>query len=360
MRKEIAFYADEFMDKLNIAMVGIGRRGSTGWLPVINALEDQVKLVAVCNTGAPRGEEMASKYQVNWFKNVEKMLDETRPDIVSIAVTPSQTHIVAKSVLERGISLITETPIASALSDADMMIDLAKQSGAKIEVAENLYRAPQERLKRQLILDGVFGKVWRAQNDNRTHNYHAVSLIRSYIGFDEPIENVIGVNGDFPVENHLFRGNPINRERTSHAIIKFSNGAWGFHNFSSLTFGSPLRNRSSTFFFAERGMGWDNELIIYEDEAKAKTLKIERISCHIDGVEVLDKLIAGEFVWDNPFKKYKLSEGQVSLASELMSLVKAVRDNVEPEYGALNGRLDREVDLAINKSHSEGNIPVKI
>jgi hypothetical protein len=107
-------------------------------------------------------------------------------------------------------------------------------------------------------------------------------------------------------------------------------------------------------------MGWDNELIIYEDETKARTLKIERINCHIDGVEVLDKLIAGEFVWDNPFKKYKISEGQLSIASELMSLVKAVRDKVEPEYGAINGRLDRAVDLAINKSHSEGNVPIKI
>jgi predicted dehydrogenase len=74
-------------------------------------------------------------------------------------------------ILERGISLVTETPIAARLNQADAMIAKAKETGAKLEVAENLYRVPQERLKRKMILESVFGQVWRAQNDNRTAVY---------------------------------------------------------------------------------------------------------------------------------------------------------------------------------------------
>jgi len=348
------------MDKLKIAMIGAGRRAAGGWLPIIDTFNDQLELVAVCNTGNPCGEEAANKYKTTWYTNLNKMLDKEKTDVVAIAVNPANTYGVAMPILERGISLVTETPIAAKLEQADEMIAKAKQTGAKLEVAENLYRVPHERLKRKMIIDGVFGKVWRGQNDNRTHNYHAVSLIRSYIGFDVPIVSVIGVQGEFPVAEHLYRGRPTNRERSRHAIIKFANGALGLHSFTSLSFGSPLRGRSSTFFYAERGMGWDNELVLLAGEDENRTLQIERVTCEVDGHKVLDKMTAGEFEWDNPFTEYKLSDGQISIASELMSIVEAVRDDKEPEYGAINGRIDREVDLAISRSHEQGNIPVQL
>lgn len=348
------------MDRLKIAMVGAGRRAAGGWLPVLDAFDDQLKLVAVCNTGNPRGEEAASKYHTRWYTNIEQMLDKEKPDLVAIAVNPVNTFDVAMPILERGISLVTETPIAAKLDQADAMIAKAQETGAKLEVAENLYRVPRERLKRKMIIEGAFGQVWRAQNDNRTHNYHAVSLIRSYIGFDVPIVSVIGVQGQFPTAHHLYRGQSTDQERSRHAILKFANGALGFHSFTSLSFGSPLRGRSSTFFYAERGMGWDNELILLDGESENRTLQIERVTCEVDGRQVLDKMIAGEFAWNNPFTSYKLSDGQISIASELMSVVEAVRDDKEPEYGAVNGRIDREVDLAISRSHQQRNVPVML
>ncbi|MFC1717566.1 Gfo/Idh/MocA family protein, partial [Candidatus Poribacteria bacterium] len=131
------------MDKLNVAVVGAGRRAGGSWLPAINTMNDQLNLLAVCNTGAPRGEEQAKKYDVNWYSDIEKMLDKEKPDFVAIIINPGQTHIVAKAVLERGISMITETPVASTLEDADMLISLAEEKGAHIEVAENLYRMPR-------------------------------------------------------------------------------------------------------------------------------------------------------------------------------------------------------------------------
>ncbi|MBI1927268.1 Gfo/Idh/MocA family oxidoreductase [Candidatus Poribacteria bacterium] len=348
------------MEKLKIAMVGAGRRGAGGWLPVIAAFDDQLSLVGVCNRGNPRGEEAADQYHTRWYTHLEQMLDMEKPEVVAIAVNPAQTYEVAMPILERGISLVTETPVAAQLEQADAIIAQAQETGAKLEVAENLYRVPQERLKRQMILEGVFGKVWRGQNDNRTHNYHAVSLIRSYIGFDVPIVSVIGVQGEFSTAPHLYRGQPTEKERSRHASFKFANGALGFHSFSSLSFGSPLRGRSSTFFYAERGMGWDNELILLTGESENRSLRIERVTCEVDGQQILDKMVAGEFVWDNPFTAYKLSDGQISIASELMSIVEAVRDDKDPEYGALNGRIDREVDLAISRSHEQGSVPIQL
>jgi len=351
------------MDKLNVAVVGAGRRAAGAWLPTIDIMKDQLNLVAICNTGASRGEEQANKYGVRWYKNVDQMLDKERLDFIAIVINPAQTYIVAKSILERGISYITETPVAANISDADMLIELAKTKGAYIEVAENLYRMPSERIKRELILHGIFGRIWRGHNNSLTHNYHAVSLIRSYIGFDVPIKRVIGIEGNFHVEPHDYRGAMTDNEYTRHETYFFENGALGFSHFTGLTWGSPLRGISSTEFYGEKGNAVGDKIFVLEDKKTKKAINIQRLTCNVDGMDVLDKLVADtnpEIIWDNPFKSYKINDGLVTIASELASIIRSVREKTDPEYGAINGRIDRQVDLAISESHSNGNVPVDI
>ena len=81
---------EHFMDKLNVAVVGAGRRAAGSWIPAIATMDDQLNLLAVCNTGAPRGEEQANKYGVNWYSDIEKMLDSEKPDFVAIIINPAQ------------------------------------------------------------------------------------------------------------------------------------------------------------------------------------------------------------------------------------------------------------------------------
>ena len=351
------------MDKLNVAVVGAGRRSAGGWLPTIDLLKDQLNLVAVCNTGASRGEEQANKYGVKWYKNVEEMLDKEKIDFVAVIINPAQNHIVSKAILERGIGVITETPLAITVEDCDMLINLAKEKNAHIEVAENLYRMPSERIKRELILSGIFGKIWRGHNNSLTHDYHAVSLVRSYIGFDVPIKRVIGIETNFHVEKHDYRGSMVDNESTCYDVYFFENGALGFSHFTNLTWGSPLRGINSTEFYGEKGMAVGDKISILLDEKTKKQININRLTCNVEGMDVLDKFVADtdpEIVWDNPFKNYKINDGLITIASELASIMKSVKEKVEPEYGAFNGRIDRQIDLAVSESNKKGNVPIDI
>ena len=351
------------MDRLKVAMVGAGRRAAGSWLPTIDVMSDQLQLTAVCNTGAERGEEQAAKYAVPWHTDVERMLDDDRPDFVAIIVNPPQTHIVAQAALARGVSVIMETPVASKVEDAEALIALADENGAHIEVAENLYRAPSERIKREMILAGVFGRVLRGHNNSRTHNYHAVSLVRSYIGFDVPVTRVIGVEGAFDVELHDYRGNEADKERSRHAVFLFENGALGFSHFTSLAFGSPLRGVSSTEFYGEKGMAVGDDVYVLENATERRRIDIQPVTCEAAGKTTLDKLVADvtpEIVWENPFRRYAMNDGMITIASELASIMRAVRGEGPPEYGAANGRIDRQVDLAISESHRAGNVPIDL
>ena len=348
------------MDPLRVVVVGAGRRGKGAWIPVTQALPDTT-LVAVCSRGAPRGKEAAEEANVPWFSDVEKMLDELEPNILVTAVRSPDMPDVTLPALERGVSVINETPIAETLEVADRMIETAKRTGAKLEVAENFYRAPEERLKGKMIAEGVFGKIWRTFNDHRTHNYHAVSILRSYIGFDVPIRQVTGWEQAAPVEEHLFRGSPVQEERARHSVIDFLGGALGIHSFSSYTAGSPIRGRIGHYgFYAERGMAVGSELTLLTGSDSSEILQVERTMEEIGGQQVLKSIHAGEWSWENPYEEYGISEGHVALASIMEGVVQAIREDAEPEYGSWNGRVDREVDLAITQSQEAGNIPIEL
>jgi predicted dehydrogenase len=70
--------------------------------------------------------------------------------------------------------------------------------------------------------------------------------------------------------------------------------------------------------------------------------------------------------WDNPLVPVKQGHGpqwhddEIGVAGCILSLVNAVRNNTEPTYGPLQGRLDQELITAIRQSAAEGGHPVKL
>jgi hypothetical protein len=70
--------------------------------------------------------------------------------------------------------------------------------------------------------------------------------------------------------------------------------------------------------------------------------------------------------WDNPFRPTEQGHGvqwhddEIGVAGCLMSLVDAVRYDVEPTYGPLQARLDQEMILAIHQSSLEGGRAVQL
>jgi predicted dehydrogenase len=208
-----------------------------------------------------------------------------------------------------------------------------------------------------LIEEGVFGRILAAYNDFMGHGYHGMSLIRSYIGFDEPVVSVSGTNTSFSVDLHyswISRTTEKREEEWQHAILHFANEALGFFNWSSIAYDSALRWQRSTRFFAERGMAHDDRLTTLTSDGKdPRSIEIKRYFHNIGGMETLTELVAltsPEIVWRNPFRAYYMDDEMIAVADCLMSLVYAIRENKPPEYGPLQARVDQELTLAMYQS----------
>ncbi len=354
-------------DRIRFAIVGTGQRSDYLYAPLLQKLSDAVELVGVWGRTEAKARALGEKFGVRWFTRLEQLREELQPEAAVVNVAYAANGEVGRQVVELGLHALLETPIAHDLTEADAIIASAKARGLKIEVAEQYYRRPNERLKCALIEAGLFGRVNVAYNDFMGHGYHGVSLIRSYIGFDAPIATVSGALARYATAPHyawIDKTFGPREEEWQHAVLHFADGRFGFFNWSGLAYDSPLRWLRSTKFFAEKGMAVGDELTLLKSDGKdPEPIRVERRVHNVGGMETLSELVAythPEVVWRNPFRAYDLGDDWIAVADCVMSLVRAIREDREPEYGAVQARLDQEVTLAMQASARRGGVPVPL
>jgi predicted dehydrogenase len=91
-------------------------------------------------------------------------LKELRPDIVSIA-TPADSHrAVAEFAAELGCHMVCEKPLATNAADALAMRQGVEEAGLKHAYAATGRYAPAIQQTRQLLADGVIGRVYEIES----------------------------------------------------------------------------------------------------------------------------------------------------------------------------------------------------
>ncbi len=352
-------------DRIRFAIIGASKRSDYLYAPLLGILKDEAELVGIWGRSESSTRHLGEKYQVPWFTDLKQMQEKTRPDAAIVSVAYAANGEVGRQVIDLGLHALLETPIAHDLSDAKDIITSASRQGLKVEVAEQYYRRPNERIKRALIQAGAFGRVNTAYNDFMGHGYHGISLIRSYIGFDIPVTAVNGVCAKYqtgPYFSWIDKSYGSREEKWEQAVLHFSDGQLGFFHWSSIAYDSPLRWQRSTRFFGEKGMAVGDELTLITPDGKdPHPIRIERRFHNVGGMETLSELVAHTnppVIWRNPFRAYFMDDEMISVADCLMSLINAIRENAPVEYGPEQAAIDQAVTLAIQESAQAEGAPV--
>jgi hypothetical protein len=172
------------------------------------------------------------------------------------------------------------------------------------------------------------------------------------------------------------------REETQeHGIIEFEGGQIGIFHWTDVGYDSPLRWWRSSRFLAEKGMGitvgvgldTQEQLSLLAPGSKSPHfITVERQWERVDG-GALAAIVAhtGDSElpivrWDNPFCPVVPGHGvqwhddEIGVASCLMSLVNALRNDSEPSYGPIQARLDQELILALRQSAKQEGQPITL
>ncbi len=368
---------------MRVAIIGTAARSDYLYGPLLKAMSG-VELVAVWGRSHDSARRLGTSLGVPFYTELDRLIRETAPEIGIVSVSYGANGQVGLMAVEHGLHVLLETPIAHKLSEADAIIASAKERGVKIEIAEQFHRRPLEQLKLRLIRSGLFGRVHTSFNDFAGHGYHGISVMRSYLGFDAQPVQVTGAVREFPLSPYWSRianKTEARSETQEHGIVEFADGRLGIFHWTNVGYDSPLRWWRSSRFLAERGMGVtvgvgldvEERLSLLAPGGEApQFITVERRWERVDGGALVAMVAhTGDpdqpiMRWDNPFAPAVKGHGvqwhddEIGVAGCILSLVTAVRENLEPSYGALQGRLDQELILAIRQSSAAGGQPVRL
>jgi predicted dehydrogenase len=382
---------------LKIAIIGPGKRSRYYYAPLIQRLAGlkkfagEFELAAIWGRSPESAKKFGEDFGIPWYTDMDKLVREIDPDIGIVSVSgaisgtpPSRPNGEAGLMaVEHGLHVLLETPIAHRLDEADAIIASAKKQNLKIEVSEQFHRRPHMQLILKLIETGIFGPVYSSFNDFAGHDYHGVSVMRSFLGFDAKPLRVYGVSREYGVGPTLvapsFSGGTgaygMGKETQDHGIVEFDGGRVGLYHWSSGGYDDPLRWWRSGRFFAQKGMGVTsftpadyriNLTLLEKDRGAPRPLTITKRLERVDGgnLQYLEARTDDEKFpvvrWDNPFASPENGAGgiweddQLAVAGCIMSLVNAVKNNTEPTYGPYQARLDQEISAAIRQSSESG------
>jgi predicted dehydrogenase len=146
---------------LRVAVAGVGAFGKNH-LRVYRELEtagQAVALVAAVEPDAARAADTAAKYAIPVFATVEQLLAaDLHLDAATVAVPTVHHHAVASVLLDAGLDLLVEKPLAASLAEADDLIQRAEK-GRRILQPGHLERfnpavlAVQPQLRRPMFFE---------------------------------------------------------------------------------------------------------------------------------------------------------------------------------------------------------------
>ena len=111
---------------MKACVIGIGNMGRHHVR--IYAQHPQIDLVGICDYDEKSGKYYSEKYGASYYNDHIDMIYKENPDLISL-VTPTSTHnSIGKEVLNNGIHLLVEKPIADTIRNAEELITIADQN----------------------------------------------------------------------------------------------------------------------------------------------------------------------------------------------------------------------------------------
>ena len=143
--------------KIRVGVVGVGDFGRNH-VRVFHDLPG-AELVGIHDADAERARQVAAEFGTEAFSSVEQLAEQI--DAACVAV-PTNLHArISSELLERGVDVLVEKPIASSVDEADRLIANAKKFGRILQVGHLERFNPAVVAVQQIVARPLFFEVHR-------------------------------------------------------------------------------------------------------------------------------------------------------------------------------------------------------
>lgn len=338
---------------MRYALIGCGRIATNHMKAAVN---NRLEISAVCDVVPEHMEVLLAKHELQndmsilRYTDYKSMIQEVKPDLVSIATESGSHAEIALFCIDHGVHVIIEKPMAMSISDANEIIRHSEEKHVKVSAChQNRFNIAVQEMRHALEA-GRFGRLshgsihvrwnrnqgyyaqapWRgtwAQDGGALMNQciHGIDLLRWTFGGE--IEEVYGQTRQ---QFHDY----LEAEDVGMAVVKFKNGA--IATIEGTTNVYPKNLEETLYIFGEKG-----------------TVKIGGTSTN--NIDVWDFADESELDTKNKGLQEETSNvygnGHTSLFADMID---AIQNDRKPYVDAYAGRDALELVLAIYKSQKEG------
>ena len=161
-------------DRINVAQIGVGGRGSSLQRLMLRMIEDgqNFKITAVCDVYEKR-RRLAQENSKAEFSTLDYREVLARPGIDAVVIaTPDHWHgTMALAAIDAGKDVYLEKPMTHTIEEARAVARKVREAGAVLQVGSQTTSADQWWKARKAIQDGMIGKLISSQG-----SYHRNSL----------------------------------------------------------------------------------------------------------------------------------------------------------------------------------------
>ena len=336
------------------AVVGGGRR-TDFLLRLAAAAPDRLKAAGVVTRRAERGQAVTERWGVPSYRTVDDLLRAGPVDVVVVAVPWPASPGVIEDLVRRGLRVLAETPPAPDLDGLRALWGKVGGSGL-VQVAEQYLLMPGHAARLAAVRDGVIGEVTSVEVAS-THLYHAVSMMRGFLGvgmeeavvdaraFQAPLVDPLGFDGWDP------DARPAPRTTTI-ATLDFG-GRTALYDFVENQWWNPLRARRLVIRGSRGEIVDDAVTRLVEPTSPVTSPLVYRrtgTDMNLEGNDVVHVSLDGRIVYRNPWVGTRLSEDDIAVASMLEAAGAWARDEGPEPYPLAQGLQDHALSLAIEES----------
>jgi UDP-N-acetyl-2-amino-2-deoxyglucuronate dehydrogenase len=245
------------------SLIGCGRIGERH----AELMNRYGKLISVCDVVRERADLFSEKFAAKAFYQVTRFIENLQKSDVVAVCTPNGLHAEhCIQILESGMHVLCEKPMAITTEDCRSMISVSKKTGKSIFlVKQNRFNPPVMELKK-LMDEGRLGKIYSLQLNcfwNRNADYylnswkgtkamdggtlftqfsHFIDLLYWFIGDVAEVKSIL---------TNYAHNEIIEFEDTGMVVMKFKNGVTGTLNYTVNSYGKNMEG--SITIFGEKG-----------------------------------------------------------------------------------------------------------
>lgn len=171
--------------KLRVCLVGTGIRGSGFWgKRLMEEYPDLLEFVGLCDIN-PGRLEYAKKFMganCPTFVDFEKMVTETKPDLIIVTTKDATHHEFIIKGLEMGSDVLTEKPLTTDEFKCQAILDAERKSKKKLIVGFNYRWSPYMTKVKELLDKNSIGKITSVDFHWYLNTYHGADYFRRWHG----------------------------------------------------------------------------------------------------------------------------------------------------------------------------------